>query len=215
MIEIVKGREPGELMFYRKQKFASYKNMPRETHEVVIQSLMREQGYICAYCMCRIPQKGKNPPVTIEHINAQSVSDDSEALDYRNMLAVCNGNRGCGKLAHMSCDARRGNETITVNPLKAETLSSIEYKRDGTIFSANSAIDDDLANTLNLNCAELGLAENRRSALQTMQREISKKHPGRDIKSLCAKYFDEFSKADTKEPYVGILLWWLKKKADQ
>lgn len=104
MIEIKKGKEPPELLAYRKKKYAAYDNMPREVHEAVLESLMKEQGYLCAYCMCKIPQTGKMPSATIEHWEPQSKTSEDKALDYRNMLAVCNGNRGCGKKEYMTCE---------------------------------------------------------------------------------------------------------------
>ena len=105
MIKITKGREPDELLKYRKKKFASYEGMDRSVKDAVIEALMEEQRYMCAYCMRRIPQANGNPPVSIEHWEAQS-SHPEKVLDYRNMLAVCSGNRGCGCKDNMTCDAR-------------------------------------------------------------------------------------------------------------
>ena len=96
MIEIKKGKEPPALIAYRKTQYATYDDMPKPVHDAVLRSLMQEQGYLCAYCMRRIPQKGKTPPATIEHWDPQSKTCIAKALDYRNMLAVGNVNRGCG-----------------------------------------------------------------------------------------------------------------------
>ena len=149
MIEIKKGKEPPALIAYRKTKYATYDDMPKAVHDAVLDSLMQEQGYLCAYCMRRIPQKGKTPSATIEHWDPQSKTCTDKALDYRNMLAVCNGNRGCGSKEYMTCDAKRGNTPLTVYPLNPLTLSSIQYKSDGRIFSPNSDINTDLDVTLN------------------------------------------------------------------
>ena len=212
MIEIKKGKEPHGLIAYRKQSFATYDNMPKEVHETVLNSLMAEQGYICAYCMRRIPQSGKNPPATIEHIDPQSNTDAAKALDYRNMLAVCNGNRGCGAKKNMTCDAKRGNDALKVNPLKPETLKSIRYKKDGTIYSDDKVINEDLNDRLNLNCQTLGLPDIRRKAQQEMINQISKKRSSGDIKPLCLKYLAACQQQTKKTPYIGILISWLEKK---
>lgn len=211
MIVIKKGKEPPDLIAYRKTKYASYENMPKEVHEVVLESLMREQGYLCAYCMCRIPQKGKFPSVTIEHWDPQSQTSSDKTLDYRNMLAVCNGNRGCHADKYMTCDARRGNIPLTVNPLDPLTLASVQYTSNGKIFSTDPQIDKDLNDTLNLNCVQVGLAKNRHAALKTMIDEIHKKHPTGDITSFCEKLLDNYQAKPIKSPYVGILIWWLQK----
>ena len=211
MIEIKKGKEPPELIAYRKTEYATYGNMPKEVHDAVLKSLIQEQGNLCAYCMCRIPQEKKKPSATIEHWNPQSKTSNNTALDYRNMLAVCSGNRGCRSKKDMTCDAKRGNTSLTVNPLNASTLSSISYKSDGTIFSPNLNINSDLDITLNLNCSCVGLVENRLRALQTMLRELKKKHPKGDITLTCSRMLEKYQSQTPKTPYLGILMWWLQK----
>lgn len=211
MIEIKKGKEPPELIAYRKTEYATYDNMPKEVHDAVLKSLIQEQGNLCAYCMCRIPQEKKKPSATIEHWKPQSKTSNDMALNYRNMLAVCSGNRGCGSEKDMTCDAKRGNTPLTVNPLKASTLLSISYQSDGTIFSSDSNINADLNTTLNLNCSSVGLVENRRVALQTMQKELSKKHSKGDIKLACSRMLEKYQTQTPKTPYLGILIWWLQK----
>lgn len=209
MIEIKKGKEPPELMAHRKTKYACYGNMSTETHQAVLESLMREQGFICAYCMRRIPQKGRNPAATIEHLDAQSETDNDKALDYRNMLAVCNGNRGSAEYS-MTCDAKRKNTSLTVNPLKPSTLIGIHYRADGTIFSENSDVNRDLNLVLNLNCNEFGLVDSRREALQRMLKELKEKHLTGNIQLYCAKLLKAYKEAPRKTPYVGILIHWLE-----
>lgn len=211
MIEIKKGKEPSALIAHRKTKHATYDNMPKEVHEAVLENLMQEQGYLCAYCMRRIPQKGKIPSATIEHWDPQSKTSNEKALDYHNMLAVCSGNRGCGSEKYLTCDARRKNKPLTVNPLNPLTLSSIQYKSDGRIFSNDSNINTDLNQTLNLNCANVGLVESRLSALQTMLNELSKKRPTGDIQLICSRLLQTYQSQTKKTPYLGILIWWLQK----
>lgn len=211
MIEIKKGKEPSALIAYRKTQYATYDDMPKAVHDAVLDSLMQEQGYLCAYCMCRIPQKGKTPSATVEHWDPQSRTCTDKALDYRNMFAVCNGNRGCGSKEYMTCDAKRGNTPLTVHPLNPLTLSSIQYKSDGRIFSLDPDINTDLDDTLNLNCSQIGLVESRRRALQVLQSELKKKHPTGDITSSCLKLLQKYQSQPAKTPYLGILIWWLQR----
>lgn len=212
MIEIKKRKEPRDLIKHRKTANATYDNMPTELKHKVLKSLVEEQGYLCAYCMCKIPQEKQLFPATIEHWEAQSDTSTDKALDYRNMLAVCNGNRGCGYKDGMTCDAHRGNTPLIINPLNPSTLLSIQYKSDGTIFSENSDIDNDLNKTLNLNCSQSGLVENRRKALQTMLTKIKNKAGTSDFIRYCEKELENFQSQTQKTPYVGILIWWLKKR---
>lgn len=212
MIEIKKGTEPPELTAYRKQPFATYADMPQDVRSAIIEKLIQEQGGVCAYCMCRIPQKGRTPKVSIEHWEPQSETDENKALEYNNMLAVCSGNRGCGSERDMTCDAKRGNKLLIVNPLRARTLSSIQYRANGVIFSDIKSINTDLNDTLNLNCTSVGLVESRRRVLQGMQKCIQKKHPTGDIKLYCKRLLAHYQELTPKPAYLGILIWWLEKK---
>lgn len=223
MIKIKKNPEPVELVQYRRLPGATYQDMhgartgrdrrdgsPEDVYTVVLDNLIREQGCICAYCMCRIPEKGKS--ATIEHIQPQSVSSDL-ALNYRNMLAVCDGNRNSHSNAHKTCDAHRGDSPLSVNPLLPETIVDIKYHSDGTIYSDNASVQNDLDVTLNLNCKERRLPENRKSALDQLLQEIRKKHPTGSIKQYCQAKLDEYQIEFPHSPYVGILIYWLEKHA--
>lgn len=54
MIEVKKGPEPKGLLQYRLTPHATYAAMPSVLKQEMIESLLSEQGYICAYCMKRI-----------------------------------------------------------------------------------------------------------------------------------------------------------------
>ena len=223
MILIRKRREPRTLQQYKNMIGASYQNMhgaptgrkrengePEDLYEVVLEHLMNEQGRICAYCMRRIPDPKRSPGATIEHIDPQSKTDPKKAMDYNNMLAVCNGNRNARSDDEKTCDAKRGNKQLDLNPLIASTLESIRYRSSGRIYSDNEKIDAQLNNVLNLNCEALNLIKCRKQALNAMLIELDAKHKGdREYYArLLARYENE---SDLKPPYVGILIWWLKK----
>lgn len=221
MIPIRKGNEPNELLRYRLDRSAgepTYENMPANVKEAVLESLMRDQGYLCAYCMCRIPQDATKhwPPVTIEHINPQSGTNVAAALDYRNMLAVCSGNRNSNneQLMHLgnerlTCDACRGNTPLTVNPLDARTLVDIRYKSNGVIYSNDTDVNNDLKDTLNLNCEAIQLPDTRKAARDELLKEVSR-HKS-DIQNYIQRTLEHYQTASKKPPFVGILIDWLKK----
>lgn len=124
MIKIIKDHEPGELTEYREiqpvngwrpsynemsQVESGYYNSDGSSinlHDYVLNKLIKEQGGLCAYCMCAIPEidkrTGKIKKATIEHIIPQSATRNTEdwklELKYSNFLAVCSGNIGNGKL---------------------------------------------------------------------------------------------------------------------
>lgn len=217
MIEIKKHKEPKELVWYKKQKGASYENMSGEIKQKVLDSLMKEQGHLCAYCMRRIPETRKLPmnvkSATIEHWYPQNPDSEDEigqGLDYRNMLAVCSGNRGCGNKKNTTCDAHRGNSELKVNPCDYRTLQKISYRSDGRIFSSDKDINKDLNDILNLNCQAISLPENRKQVLNQLLLDIKKKCPKGDIKQYCNRKLQQLDNRDDKVPFEGILVWWLK-----
>ena len=71
------------------------------------------------------------------------------------MLAVCCGNRDAGSINDKTCDARRGSLPLEEQSMKkvdvfnGSTLSSIAYRSDGTIFSEDPDVDEDLNKRLN------------------------------------------------------------------
>lgn len=228
MIEIKKGREPKELVTYKQTVGASYDNMhgapsgkfksdgtPISVYDIVLESLIEEQGGLCAYCMKSIPEKRNNPNATIEHIKTQSQcemeGDLSGPLDYRNMLAVCSGNRNSTSNDDKTCDARRQNSPLTLNPLIPNTLKSIKYKNDGIIYSDDNSINMQLNDVLNLNCKTLQLPDTRKSVLDTMLNQLRKNYPKGDINTHLKRLLNHYQTQSPKEPYVGIIIWWLKK----
>ena len=223
MVEIKKGQEPRELLWYRQQRGASYEEMDREVKEEIREQLLKEQGHLCAYCMRRIPEKrilpGGVKNVTIEHWlprNPENQEDVGQGLNYRNMFAVCSGNRGCGDKKNMTCDAHRGNAPIKVNPCDIDTLRDISYTSSGRIQSSDLRINKDINEILNLNCEQISLPENRKRALQTLIEEIRKACGKGDITLYCERKLRKLRETrDWKIPYVGILIWWLEKKLQQ
>lgn len=221
MIHIQKGNEPRELIQYRLNKSnggSTYADMPSDVHQAVLKNLMEEQGFLCAYCMCRIPQDPSKhkPPVSIEHIDPQSKTDDAKALDYGNMLAVCSGNQNPAnqKLLRLgekrlTCDAHRHNRPLVVNPLDSRTLATISYKSDGTIFSTDHAVNTDLNDTLNLNCEAILLPDSRKAARNSLLSKLQKHNA--DIQIYIRRTLDYLNTTSQKPPYAGILIDWLER----
>lgn len=214
MIYIHKQKEPQKLLAYRKTEFADYDNMPTEVKDAVRDSLMEEQGNICAYCMRRL-EKDKT---TIEHIiprnPKEQVKDTKLSLDYKNMLAVCDGNKGA-PFSQTTCDKHKGNKSLTITPLDPRMISQIEYKQNGVIYSNDAEIQKDLNITLNLNCSAVSLPECRKNALDGLKGQLQQeKKRGNWTKEMLQKYKRkiEEKKNGSYDSYLGILLWYLDNK---
>ncbi|MCX4315557.1 MAG: hypothetical protein OSJ52_02805 [Lachnospiraceae bacterium] len=85
MLYIKKGKEPESLTKYRKSKFAYFDGY--EEKDAIRECLLKEQGYLCAYCMRRIDKAH----MKIEHWYPEDRLSDAERLDFRNMLGACLG----------------------------------------------------------------------------------------------------------------------------
>lgn len=192
----------------------------------VREALMAEQGHRCAYCMRRIPDERilaedvDLSDVYIEHWQARSAGQtdsDNKGLDYNNMLAVCSGNEkapgatGRRKRRHFTCDKKRGNKPLTVNPLDESTLEFIYYSEQGEIKSDDVEINDDINIKLNLNCSAeaVSLPQSRKAVLDTVQAAVYGQDG--DLLQNCINQLQLWeNEEDPKTPYIGIAIWWLK-----
>ncbi len=218
MIFIEKGKEPASLLAYRKKQGACYAGLPKAVAADLREQMWKEQKGLCAYCMCKIEDAAN---VKIEHYSprhANSGAPEAEdALLYRNLLAVCYGNsskKGI-KLHDQTCDAHKGNQTLTVDPLDRTSVCKIKYNSDGTITSEDIHIRKDIQETLNLNCQARSLPQNRKNVLLQAKKELDKRcrGAGKDAyKAACRKLYQRYTRQKQLEPYCGIVIAWLEKK---
>jgi len=185
--------------------------------------LRKEQGSICCYCMSSIAT-GKTK---IEHYKPRDGNEELE-IDYKNLYLACDGekincneNQDINSLIHDDCKCKykkdenhkkivKHCDTCKANrDFKYIDLENIQryikYKSDGTIYSDNKNIDDELNYILNLNIEIL--KKNRRNAKIDLWNSLPKDGTW-DIQKLIDKYKNQSKKA----PYLGILLYFLRKK---
>lgn len=200
MILIKKKSEPHSLTTYKKTINASFDNQPSKVKEDLRKSLLEEQGYICAYCMKRIEESAD---IKIEHYEARNRTNE---LSYKNLLAVCKGNEGSSK-ERQTCDTKKGNRVLHINPQKVGDISTIFFTRNGEVKSTNLLFQKDLDEVLNLNDKFGNLISARKSALKALQKKITPMN-----KNQIEKLYNKLKSAERKIEYVGILLWYLEKK---
>lgn len=221
MIPIIKGHEPDALAKAKRairstpDTTFSYEALRKDYKQDVLKALVAEQGRLCAYCMCRIGTP--DHPATIEHLVPQhptnSDTNGELSLDYHNMVAVCDGRDG------VTCDKRRGNTPLTVNPTKPQTLKTIFYHRDGSIDATDAAVRNDLQETLGLNDSSTYLCINRASAIKTIERVIKEKitHSGIENnreakKKICLKVLAQYeNQTGEKDEFLGAMLFKARK----
>ena len=211
------------LNFIQSEKQASvipiYENF-RNKNELR-QSLLKEQGYICCFCMKSI--EDNNETTKIAHIFPQNpVSDEDKEkvkkenldLDYNNMLAACDG--GKGQSPHLQhCDTKQGNTILKINPADAirDCEKLIDYKPSGTIYSKNLDVEYDLNQTLNLN--EENLKNRRKDAYDAVLKRLEIKYPKKSFsKKSIEKEIQNYSqlKNGRYAPYCQYVIYFLRKK---
>jgi uncharacterized protein (TIGR02646 family) len=200
---IKKGKEPNSLTQYRQQQGAYFDGYPQK--DDIRDSLLKEQKYICCYCMQRI-SKDK---MRIEHWNSQT-GFPAQQLIYTNLLGACSGNEGQSKnLQH--CDVRRKNIPLKINPTMSNCEIIIKFKANGEIYSDDIDINNDLNITLNLNYQTI--VKNRQTVLDTVKKELEI-HKRKWSKELLQKEIDKWEGEydDKYKPYCQIVIYQLKKK---
>lgn len=209
MIHIQKKREPKVFTEYRLSAGATYDGMDSDVKSELIKSLIEEQGSLCAYCMSRI----ECDKARIEHFLPQSKYPDLQ-LEYSNLLAVCQGQEKHGEKMRESektCDAKKENKIILINPLQEKTLKDITYTHEGIIES--SSYHEDINDTLNLNCQDASLPINRQKTLKAFCKFLNEEHIHKEAPNdHLRKYYDDHKNRKKKIPYIGIVLGYLEKK---
>ncbi len=206
MIKINKGIEPIE--WTRKKAtpgFVEYEPIPE-----LREALLKEQGYICAYCMREIPVNKKDHGLSetskIEHIKCREHHPDLQ-LDYSNMVICCPGL--IDGTAH--CDKSKDNLEISFNIFHPSLQNSISYStKDGKIKSSNLVWDNEIENILKLNNSMLKV--NRKDALDGVISILEKK---KWRKAEISSKLDLWKTKNTNgkhKPYCGIVIWFLEKR---
>lgn len=237
MLYIEKGRPPGAML----RKISEIKSSPewkqikngdtdllrmefdKLPKAIIRESLLKEQHYLCAYCMRKIKNDGLK--TTIEHISPLS-RDKEQAFDYKNMLAVCDGGRnwtGTGKRI-LCCDACKEDAVeLKISPLDKQQMNKITYSKEGFMSTGDHDLDEDINQKLCLNGiwkngqfiadTSTGLVKGRRDTYLQFKRLMKKL----DERGMCTsakvkKKIEEIGGAEQRLEYAGVLLYYLKKK---
>jgi len=151
MKQIFKNKEPKSLIEHR-SKGGKFDDLKKDE---LRECLLNEQGYICCYCMKRIPESSNNPGCKIEHFKSQSQYEDLQ-LEYSNMLTSCMGGEGEPSQMH-TCDTAKKDKELFFNP--ANPTINIEeftkYNPFGEIYSLNDQLNKELNEALKLNIQPL------------------------------------------------------------
>lgn len=215
MITIRKQREPRSLTQFRASGGKKFDDLDSVTKNELRASLLKEQGYICAYCMKRIgrdrDEDGYCDDVKIEHVVPRAYTKtipemEMMEIDYSNLVAVCTGKSN--GMTH--CDTSKENNLISFDPCNPAIETSIKYGlKDGTISSSNESWNDDLNSQSKLNLNHPTLKINRKAALNGLIRVLDKKKWSR---TQLERRIDQLDNNQPKAEYIGILKYFINKK---
>jgi uncharacterized protein (TIGR02646 family) len=193
----------------------------------VREALLGDQRFLCCYCMRTIhPERGHR--VRIEHHQSQSATPTRD-LEWENLLAACSGapklrNRADDDAAArkvpvplQTCDNRKGNQTITINPLTSN-VDAIRYLPNGRLAHPDAQVQQDIDEHLNLN---VGFLVNGRLAARTKLTERLRHALGPDKTWTAQKlqrYLDERRGSARLLAYFGyleaLLRRWIAKRGN-
>lgn len=221
MITITKNNQPGSLISFIKNGGKAYSDLDKGTKKDITDSLLQEQGYLCAYCMRRIPRKERNPNckiesdpeflsdnVRIEHLKEQT-NNKSLQLDYHNMFAVCPGYLG----GYTHCDRSKGCNPISLSPLDARLEQSISYNiKDGAIKSSNHEWNTDLTATDRLNLNSNPLKACRKKVIEGVIETITKRKWSKIQLQNQLDLWNQRDKEGNSREYLGIVRYFINRK---
>lgn len=218
-----------KLIAFKNDINGTYENIKKDLKEDLLISLLKEQGYICAYCMKKINQDNS----TIEHIIGQKYKDGNidlgkeNELKYENLLAVCLGN-SCKEL---NCDKSRSKyqekRPLYVNPLENRIMTNIKFTNNGLIFyedfieidkikefkNHNSHLESenikyDIQKILNLNCNDL--KEKRKVLIEALKKYTNNWSDKEKIRKKLQIY--ELKYNSEYEELCQVAIYFLSKK---
>ncbi len=162
MLRYRKGAEPKGLTGWQATPNASWESIPAGDKNVVRDALLRDQGYLCAYCQRRIP--AKDGRMKVEHWHPQSTGKDDRR--WSNLLGVCLGDEAAesgSTRGERHCDTARGNAALFLHPVEGrgpDPREHLGYTAGGEARPSQdnpetaAAVTGDI-HTLNLNARRL------------------------------------------------------------
>jgi uncharacterized protein (TIGR02646 family) len=222
MRAITKGPEPAKLQAFRATPGATYDGKDFSPVKNDIRSaLLRDQLALCCYCTRRIsgderahPTKPDVPSVfqmKVEHWRSQH-GDPGLQLAWSNLLGACLGGLGSSP-QDQTCDTRKGEDAITLNPLDPAHVATLHCSSAGRLSSSDPRLQEDIDERLGLN--HRVLVADRKARLDRDLNRLLARHPKQSIPQSAVKR----SVAEAETPVEGrlpehacVLRLWARKR---
>lgn len=160
--KIANGKEP-----HYKSDFATNDQDGINRRRDLRESLIKEQGGICCYCMKKIDVNSSH----IEHFFPKEHFQNVD-LSYDNLFASCNG-EGSNVIYDEYCGHRKGNwwRQDMISPSDIEVEKVFKYLPNGKISSVNGRTTSNIAQEMinNLGLDSFHLERSRREAIEASE----------------------------------------------
>lgn len=180
-------------------------------------TLLREQHYLCAYCMRKLPNEDS---VIIEHWFPLSEARDT-AIDPQNFLGSCDGVYSEGQERRSCCDDNKRGSCITIDPRKEWMMDCVQYEHDGTIYfdapvglseQQKLDIDNDINKVLCLNGKESELTIGRERVYRSAKNMLEKlRLKNRCSVSTVQRLIQNIEDQEQYPEYAGVMLFYYKR----
>ena len=134
MKQIVKVTEPEEFSRWKTNDRMAHRpnwnRVPGQIKQVIHESLMREQGFICCYCEASVVKTDSH----IEHFRPREYFSQLQ-LHYTNLHCSCQRDPGPGEPIH--CGHRKGSwfdGDLLLSPLDPDCEVRFQFTANGDIF---------------------------------------------------------------------------------
>ena len=169
-----------------------------DTKSDLKRELLKEQGYLCCYCMDRVLDESSH----IEHFIPQVHCRDKD-LDYSNMFVSCNGYTE--ELWDDHCGHRKDNwydSSLMLSPTSVKIDESFEYTIDGHIFGKNVKAIEMIAQ---LGLDSYDLNRKRKAALEASEFYEEFTYDDDEINRFIESY--ETKVDDCYTPFCNVIIY--------
>lgn len=194
-------------------------------------TLVKEQHYLCAYCMRKITdEKDVNNRVNmrIEHWYPLS-NNKIKAIEYSNFLAACEGIDSQNGEVIKCCDNSKESSVIHIDPRDKRMMSLITYDSDGRISVRKAdgwsqeeidTFQKDIDEVLLLNGSTEKKYADKNSELKMYRsavykacaKRLSKLYlSGKLTKKAIQEIVDSIEKSEHYPEYAGVMLFYYKR----
>jgi len=210
-IEKSESNQPLSLRQHKAKPHSNYGNYDEKND--LRDVLLKEQGYLCCYCMQTIRTYEK---MKIEHFKPYSVYNGKNGkedltLVYSNLLAVCCESNTPKHLVH--CDVTKQNKEIKLNPTKKQLMDLIKFGSNGKVYTENETYDKEIDEILNLNTERL--KKERESICKTIEYAINKEFKNKTVtKSFLNENIKKWERQyeGKYNAYCQVAIFYLQKK---